>query len=81
MCKHENKNCPKCNAIFECKAGNITQCQCYPIKFSEAQRAYAEEKFDNCLCNNCLLLLRDEFEYFKEKFIIKYPVCKGRLPF
>jgi hypothetical protein len=71
MCYHETKNCPRCNAVFECKPGSITQCQCFGIVFSTEQQAYLEQHYSDCLCRNCLLHIPDEFELFKEKFIYR----------
>ena len=71
MAKQEFKNCQKCNNAFECTPGNISQCQCFSIKITAEQRAYIEQKFDDCLCRNCLSSVQNEFEHFKEKFIFK----------
>jgi hypothetical protein len=69
MCAHETKNCPRCGNGFECKPGSITQCQCFGVNLSVGQKAYLEEKYNDCLCKTCLLKLREEFELFKERFI------------
>lgn len=71
MCVHEIKNCPRCNVAFECKPGSITQCQCYEVILSAGERAYLEQRYNDCLCKNCLLRLKEEFELFKEKFIFQ----------
>jgi hypothetical protein len=70
MCKHEQKNCPRCNTAFECKAGNIAQCQCSGIQLTLEERVYAESKFEDCLCVNCLQALQREYEFFKEKPVL-----------
>ena len=71
MCKHENKNCPRCNQSFECKVGNITQCQCYSIPLSAAERAYIDTKFTDCVCGPCLLQMKNDFVLFKNQFIFQ----------
>lgn len=71
MCKHEVKKCPRCHNPFECKPGNITQCQCYGIELSIEQRAYIEQRYDDCLCRDCLLYLSNELNLFKEKYIFR----------
>jgi len=71
MCLHETKNCQRCHAPFECKAGSVTQCQCFGITLPAEQRAYLEQRYNDCLCRNCLLQLNEEFELFKEKFIFQ----------
>jgi len=67
MPQHEEKTCPKCNAVFECKAGNFTQCQCFGIKLTEEQKAYIAGQYEDCLCRNCLNNLSIELDLFKEK--------------
>lgn len=59
--KHETKNCPRCNAEFECKSGSILLCQCQTIFLSEAQLDYNRAQFNDCLCITCLQELRTEF--------------------
>jgi Cysteine-rich CWC len=71
MCKHETKSCPRCKAAFECKPGNITQCQCYGIELSEGQKAYIEQRYNDCLCRQCLQYLQQEYFLFKEKYFFK----------
>ena len=62
---HENKICERCNSAFECKAGNIAQCQCNAIQLSPEERVYIASKYVDCLCANCLLSIKEEF--LKEK--------------
>lgn len=71
MCLHETKNCQRCNRAFECKVGSISQCQCTEIPLSIEERAYLEQHYRDCLCKDCLLYLKQEFEQFKEKFIFQ----------
>ena len=61
MDKHERKNCPRCNSLFECKPGNITQCQCYGVYFTEEEKRAVESKYTDCLCIDCLLSLKNEY--------------------
>ncbi len=71
MCQHEEKYCPRCKLVFECKLGNITQCQCSAIQLSVEERAYIEAKYEDCLCINCLNDLQKKYEHFKAKYIFK----------
>ncbi len=71
MCQHETKKCPRCNAAFECKPGNITQCQCFGITISNELKKHIEERYSDCLCRACLLQLQNEVMFFKEKFILR----------
>jgi len=71
MCKHEEKNCPRCSKQFECKAGSITECQCFGIKLSSEERAFIEDCYSDCLCRNCLRELKERYVFFKEKFLFR----------
>jgi len=71
MCKHEEKYCPRCHAVFECKAGSIALCQCSAIQLSVEEQVYIESKFEDCLCINCLHALQKEYVIFKEKHIYR----------
>jgi hypothetical protein len=67
MCLHETKSCPGCKRAFECKPGNITQCQCYGIALTAEIKAYIEQHFNDCLCRDCLEELQQEPTFLKEK--------------
>jgi hypothetical protein len=69
MCKHEEKNCPRCQAGFECKVGSILLCQCAAVQLNEEERSYLQEHFDDCLCANCMQDLKTEYhnQAFKQK--------------
>jgi len=56
MANHEQKYCPACNSLFECKAGSISNCQCSSIQLSKDQQQVLREKYTDCLCINCLRL-------------------------
>ncbi|WPP50404.1 cysteine-rich CWC family protein [Catalinimonas niigatensis] len=58
MSKHETKYCPICKSAFECKPGNITQCQCFGIPIDGETAQYIREKYEACLCRSCLEKLR-----------------------
>ena len=60
MCRHEEKNCPRCGQAFECKAGTIMQCQCYGVLLTGWQRARMEGQYADCLCRDCLLAIQRE---------------------
>ena len=61
MCKHEEKYCPHCNAVFECKVGNVSNCQCAGISFSEEERKFIAAKYSDCLCAKCMLQLKSAY--------------------
>lgn len=53
MCNHEQKYCPRCSRLFECRVGSIMQCQCSQIRLSEAEMRYIEKHYTDCLCFKC----------------------------
>jgi hypothetical protein len=66
MCRHEDKQCPRCGSTFECKVGNIAQCQCAGITLNEQEQQNIFEQFSGCLCLECLNELR--FVYNTARF-------------
>jgi Cysteine-rich CWC len=71
MCKHEEKNCPRCGTFFECKVGDIPHCQCYVIKLSDDERDFISKKFTDCLCANCIKALKSEYNILKRELQLK----------
>ena len=67
MAQHEHKNCPRCNTDFECKVGNITDCQCNQITLNYEERVYIESLFSDCLCINCLRRLKENYTALRKK--------------
>lgn len=65
MCRHEDKHCPRCGTAFECKVGNITQCQCYGIAANPDEQQYISMQFIDCLCFSCLKTLREAYNTAK----------------
>ncbi len=53
--------CPRCEVLFECNAGNISQCQCSRITLRFEERQYISEQFTGCLCSACINELRIAF--------------------
>jgi nicotinate-nucleotide--dimethylbenzimidazole phosphoribosyltransferase len=61
MASHETKKCERCGAFFECKVGNIPECQCYAVQLTEYEKAYiAEKQYSDCLCAACLTSLQQQ---------------------
>ncbi|MBA4057635.1 MAG: hypothetical protein C0490_23170 [Marivirga sp.] len=58
--KHERKECPRCRAYFECKVGDVRNCQCNPVQLNEDVQEYIQEKYADCLCCTCLREIRTE---------------------
>lgn len=69
MQKHEQKNCPRCNTLFECKVGDIAHCQCSSVALSLEETAFIEDRYSDCLCAGCLKDLQNKYIFFKEKFL------------
>jgi hypothetical protein len=67
MAQHEHKFCPRCNADFECKVGNITDCQCNQIHLQYEERIYIESLFTDCLCIHCLQQLQQQYTVLRKK--------------
>ncbi len=67
MPQHEIKKCPRCSNTFECKVGNVLECQCNQIVLTYDERSYAESRFLDCLCIDCLHVLRYEYQIKKKK--------------
>lgn len=69
MNKHEQKYCPRCAIVFECKVGNITQCQCSNIDLGVEEQTYIGFLYQDCLCAACIKVLRAEYNRnkFKER--------------
>lgn len=60
MASHETKYCSACGNTFECKAGSITLCHCYGVPLDGAQRAHISEHYADCLCNVCLIAIKNQ---------------------
>ena len=53
-CKHEIIVCKRCGSHFECKVGDVSNCQCSNVLLSDVTRKYLDNTFYGCLCANCL---------------------------
>jgi cysteine-rich CWC protein len=71
MCAHEQKICLRCSNKFECKLGSITECQCYGISLTAEETAFIESRYDDCLCGNCLIELKNRYIAFRKKLFLK----------
>ena len=60
-CKHDQVACGRCGAVYECKVGSISLCQCTAVQLTENQRQYIGSLFSSCLCATCLLALRTAY--------------------
>jgi len=69
MPKHEQKSCPRCGSAFECKAGDISNCQCNSMVLTVEETAFIEMRYNDCLCAVCLADLQNKYILFKEKYL------------
>ena len=65
--KHEPKNCPRCHQSFECKPGDVSNCQCNGVQLPDVARGFIAKKYNDCLCRQCLLELSVPTILFREK--------------
>jgi Cysteine-rich CWC len=61
MCQHETKHCGRCQVPFECKVGNILECQCYGVALTDEQKKFIGENYSDCLCRACLEAIKLDF--------------------
>jgi ribosomal protein L34E len=48
----EDEKCPRCGKEFTCSKSG--KCWCFEISVIEVVRERINEKYDTCLCPNCL---------------------------
>ncbi len=53
--------CQRCQQPFVCNPTNIAACECSKIPLSAEEISYIAKRYSNCVCNTCLLHLKDEF--------------------
>ncbi len=66
MPKHEIIACPRCGKLFECKIGSYFICHCSDIHLTREQAAYLAMKWEGCLCHNCLLTIKENWDDIPE---------------
>lgn len=66
MPNHEDKICPACGNVFECKLGSITICHCFSVQLSKAENQYLQERYKDCLCNECLQKIPKLYQKMQE---------------
>ncbi|WP_338397436.1 cysteine-rich CWC family protein [Persicobacter psychrovividus] len=66
--KHEAKTCQRCGNNFECKVGNITECQCNAVTFTQEEKDFIKEKaYSDCICVQCMRELKQEYQDFRRQ--------------
>jgi len=59
--KDQLSQCPRCSKKFECKPNDISSCNCSKIVLSAEEYRFISSKFQICVCNACLVELKDEY--------------------
>lgn len=77
MPQHETKRCARCRRSFECKVGNIAECQCSTVTLTHEERVYIESTYQDCLCVACLQALQFEYKLHKHHIRTQPPDKKG----
>ena len=65
--KHEIIVCKRCGSRFECKVGDVSNCQCSTISLSDATRKFLDNNYFGCLCARCLTEIEDKVSLTKGK--------------
>ncbi len=60
MSKHEHKNCGRCNKSFECKVGDISNCECMEVILSIQTKNFLSKTEYDCICKNCLIQINQQ---------------------
>ncbi len=66
MPAHETKVCEICGTNFECKVGNVTECQCFGVKLNPEEQLFIKNKYNDCLCANCMQAVKSKYHAGKQ---------------
>ncbi|MES2630167.1 MAG: cysteine-rich CWC family protein [Bacteroidota bacterium] len=55
--KHEENRCPRCEDTFQCKVGDVVNCQCSQVTLTPETYRFISANYSDCLCQKCLLEL------------------------
>ncbi|WP_291914156.1 cysteine-rich CWC family protein [Chitinophaga sp. CB10] len=58
--ERNNSICPRCGKPLVCEPENIHQCWCTAVRLSGEERVYIGERYEGCLCRECLEALKEE---------------------
>ena len=51
---HTPKSCSRCSTAIECRANDISKCDCAKIEITKETTRFLKQTNYNCLCNECL---------------------------
>lgn len=57
----EEQFCERCHQPFICNPTNIEVCDCRKIILTSEEIAYIAKRYSNCVCNTCLLHLKNDY--------------------
>jgi hypothetical protein len=69
--KDEHTACPRCQRVFACKVGSIRLCQCQSVQLTDPQQEYVRSLYQGCLCADCLLILRSDYNQMSHQEIVR----------
>lgn len=69
--KHEIIVCKRCGSQFECKVGDVSNCQCSTISLSDSTRKFLDNTSFGCLCANCLSEIENRVSSIKDKSFLR----------
>ncbi len=55
------KQCGRCSTPFLCKPEAVSECDCRKIELSFEETQFIAAAYKDCVCNKCLLELKEEF--------------------
>ncbi len=58
----EHSVCIRCSEKINCMVKEIQLCDCSKIMLSNEQRQFIGFLYNGCICNNCLVDLKKEFQ-------------------
>lgn len=54
------KVCPRCNKTFDCQ--HSKDCWCSKYVLSERAKNFLQSQYENCLCEDCLKSIAQEYK-------------------
>jgi len=77
----EKKLCPRCGNSFDCLHNEIANCHCVSIVLTENQREFIKQNYSDCLCNKCLLEIKEQRTKSQDRFVKYYKLYESLVEF
>lgn len=55
------KECARCGGVITCNSANVEACECSKVPLSTQEFRFISSKYTICVCNSCLIDLKNEF--------------------